>query len=368
MGYPRFAKQSSRTSYLLRRQGDRDRTRVSRSITRRSPANSIELPRFEIIFSAASSGRMRLVTSARRRMPSNWISQAILHVALFLAVGRHDRDAETYPGYSRADYLYNARDPRWVSELTNESRIWCGLPAEHNFLSLVRTLGALLVGARAVFCQSTKPPTLRNNKPRNGSLIALRPSDSDWPARSSCLRTAKLDHCSDHRRRTTAPGATHASLKRAFPHLAVQQVPGMAEGLLCYTRLDDQENVTFYNTRPRASPQTNTDVDSGRTDAAPDKVGELWCRGLNTIRGTSGAGTQPRSIPSPDGFYRTGDLVRLTVGKSRGRRRIKDLIQSRRRENQRPRKSKHNLIAHPASKLPRVAMPDAMLARKHASI
>ena len=47
---------------------------------------------------------------------------------------------------------------------------------------------------------------------------------------------------------------TARALKRALPHLAVQQVLGMAEGLLCYTQLDERDEVAFTTQGRPLSP------------------------------------------------------------------------------------------------------------------
>src|ERR1700691_2546359 len=76
-------------------------------------------------------------------------------VALFLLSGGTTGMPKLIPR-THADYLYNARESRVATGLTSESRILLALPAEHNFpLACPRLLGALLVGARTFFSQST---------------------------------------------------------------------------------------------------------------------------------------------------------------------------------------------------------------------
>jgi 2,3-dihydroxybenzoate-AMP ligase len=140
----------------------------------------------------------------------------------------------------------------------------------------------------------------------------------------------------------------------------------MAEGLLCYTRLDDAENVTF-TTQGRALSTADEIriVDNDGTDAAPGQVGELWCRGPYTIRGYFRAPERNRDAFSSDGYYRTGDLVRLDPsGNLVVEGRIKDLI-NRGGEKISAEEIEAHLIAHPAVVAAAVvAMPDAMLGEK----
>src|ERR1700685_3367995 len=90
--------------------------------------------------------------------PSHAIGSSIgdpFEVALFLLSGGTTGTPKLIPR-THADYLYNARESAIASGLTSESRILLALPAEHNFpLACPGLLGALLVGARTFFSQST---------------------------------------------------------------------------------------------------------------------------------------------------------------------------------------------------------------------
>jgi non-ribosomal peptide synthetase component E (peptide arylation enzyme) len=103
--------------------------------------------------------------------------------------------------------------------------------------------------------------------------------------------------------------------KRIGPEIGcgVQQVLGMAEGPLYWTRLDDPEEV-YINTRGRPQSPADkfkiVDPDKGR-EVSPGHNGELWCRGPYTIRGYHEAPEQNAKAFSADGFYKSGDLVRL---------------------------------------------------------
>ena len=288
--------------------------------------------------------------------------------ALFLLSGGTTGMPKLIPR-THADYLYNARESAMVSGLSNESRILIALPAEHNFpLACPGLLGALLTGARTVFCQSTKPADLaqiirRERITHLPCVPAIAIGLLDLPASAR----AELDSLQV----ITVGGQrlqehTARNLKRAFPHLAVQQVLGMAEGLLCYTRLDDAENVTF-TTQGRALSTADEIriVANDGTDAAPGQVGELWCRGPYTIRGYFRAPERNREAFSSDGYYRTGDLVRLDPsGNLVVEGRIKDLI-NRGGEKISAEEVEAHLIAHPSIEAAAVvAMPDAMLGEK----
>ena len=289
-------------------------------------------------------------------------------VALFLLSGGTTGMPKLIPR-THADYLYNARASAVACGLSSESRILVALPAEHNFpLACPGLLGALLTGARAFFSQSAKAIDLANTIQRERithlpCVPALAIGLLDLPE-SSRSKLASLRVITVGGQRLQEP--TARALKRAFPHLVVQQVLGMAEGLLCYTRLDEREEIAFTTQgRPLSPADEIRIVEPDGADAAAGAVGELWCRGPYTIRGYFRAPERNREAFTADGFYRTGDLVRLDPsGNLVVEGRIKDLI-NRGGEKINAEEIEAHLIAHPAvSAAAVVAMPDAILGEK----
>ena len=289
-------------------------------------------------------------------------------VTLFLLSGGTTGLPKLIPR-THADYLYNARESAAATGLTSESRILIALPAEHNFpLACPGLLGALLTGASAVFIQSSRAADLANiieseritHLPCVPALaIALLDLPQSSRASLTSLRVVTVGG-----QRLQEP--TARALKRAFPHLVVQQVLGMAEGLLCYTPLEAPEEVAFTTQgRPLSLADEIRIVDSDGTDVATGEIGELWCRGPYTIRGYFRARDRNRDAFSSDGFYRTGDLVRLdSAGNLIVEGRIKDLI-NRGGEKINAEEIEAHLIAHHAvSAAAVVAMPDAILGEK----
>ena len=289
-------------------------------------------------------------------------------VALFLLSGGTTGMPKLIPR-THADFLYNARESASATGLTSESRILIALPAAHNFpLACPGLLGALLIGARTFFSQSTKAADLAS--------IIEREEITHLPC-VPALAIALLDLPQSSRARLTSlrvitvggqrlQEATARALKSAFPHLFVQQVFGMGEGLLCYTRLDEHEEVSCRTQgRPLSPADEIRIVDSDGTDVAVGEVGELWCRGPYTIRGYFRAPERNREAFTADGFYRTGDVVRLDPsGNLVVEGRIKDLI-NRGGEKISAEEIEAHLIAHPAvSAAAVVAMPDAILGEK----
>jgi len=67
----------------------------------------------------------------------------------------------------------------------------------------------------------------------------------------------------------------------------VQQVLGMAEGPLYWTRQDDPDDVKLYTQGRPQSPGDDFKVVDPDTmkEVSQGEVGELWCRGPHNIRG-----------------------------------------------------------------------------------
>jgi 2,3-dihydroxybenzoate-AMP ligase len=289
-------------------------------------------------------------------------------VALFLLSGGTTGMPKLIPR-THADYLYNAHASAVATGLTSESRILIALPAEHNFpLACPGLIGALLAGARAYFTQATKAADLATTIARDQithlpcvPAIAIALLDLPQSARAQLASLCVITVGGQRLQEPTA-----RALKRAFPHLIVQQVFGMAEGLLCYTGLDAPQEVTFTTQGRSLSPADEIRiVNSDGTDVATGEIGELWCRGPYTIRGYFRAPERNREAFTDDGFYRTGDLVRLDPsGNLVVEGRIKDLI-NRGGEKINAEEIEAHLIAHPAVVAAAiVAMPDDILGER----
>ena len=91
----------------------------------------------------------------------------------------------------------------------------------------------------------------------------------------------------------------------------LQQVFGMAEGLLNYTRLDDPDDVVCTTQgRPMSEGDEVRVVDELDRDVPDGTPGALLTRGPYTPRGYYRAPEQNARAFTPDGWYRSGDIVR----------------------------------------------------------
>jgi len=289
-------------------------------------------------------------------------------VALFLLSGGTTGMPKLIPR-THADYLYNARQTAAICGLDERSRILLALPIEHNFpLACPGLLGATLIGAHAVLTQSTRAEDLAatietqeiTHFPCVPSLaIGLLglPEDS-----SSKLRSLRVITVGGQR----LPEPTARRLRQRWPHLTVQQVFGMAEGLLCYTHLNDSDTLACATQGRPLSPLDEIKiVDPFDAEVSRGEIGELLCRGPYTIRGYWNAADRNREAFTADGFFRTGDLVRIHhSGSLVVEGRVKDLI-NRGGEKINAEEIEGHLLAHlEVAAAAVVAMPDAILGER----
>jgi mycobactin salicyl-AMP ligase len=266
------------------------------------------------------------------------------------------------------DYDLNARLSAEVAMLTADDTYLVALPAAHNFpLCCPGILGVFGVGGHVVFTDNPSPDNTFDLIERHRvTVTALVPAlaqlwcaATEWePADISSLRLlqvggAKLAH----------PDAV--ALDEALGDV-VQQVFGMAEGLICYTRPDEPRNLVH---EVQGSPMSEFDevrvVDEEGVDVPDGEEGELLVRGPYTIRGYYRADAHNEKSFTPDGFYRSGDKVtRLPSGHLSVTGRIKHTI-VRAGENVAADDVEENLLAHPSVRqVAVVGLPDDALGEK----
>lgn len=270
------------------------------------------------------------------------------------------------------DYLYNCTASAAVCELTGEDVYLVALPAAHNFpLSCPGLLGALSVGATTVFTADPSPESAFAAIDRHGvTVTALVPALAklwaqacDWePLAPKTLRLLQVGGAK--------LGAADARLVRAALTPGLQQVFGMAEGLLNYTRIGDATEVLDATQgRPLSPADEVRVVDEDGNDVAPGQEGELLVRGPYTINGYFNAAAANERSFTPDGFYRSGDRVRRfadgpLAGYLEVTGRVKDVI-LRGGENVSALDLEEHLLTHPAIwSAAAVPLPDEYLGEK----
>ncbi|MGH3695313.1 MAG: (2,3-dihydroxybenzoyl)adenylate synthase [Pseudonocardiaceae bacterium] len=263
------------------------------------------------------------------------------------------------------DYAYNARASAEVCGLTADAVYLVCLPAAHNFpLACPGILGTFGVGGTVVMSPVPSAEVAFELIEREmvtitalvPPLVRLWIDAIGWETRDlSSLRLlqvggAKLD-------------AALAGQVRPRLGCQLQQVFGMAEGLLNYTRLDDPDELVMTTQgRPMSPADEVRIVDREGADVEDGEVGELWTRGPYTLRGYYHVPEYNATAFTIDGFYRTGDLVlQLPSGHLVVQGRVKDVI-NRGGENVSATEVEEHLLAHPAvAQAAVVALPDERL-------
>ncbi|WP_374609683.1 (2,3-dihydroxybenzoyl)adenylate synthase [Gordonia sp. (in: high G+C Gram-positive bacteria)] len=266
------------------------------------------------------------------------------------------------------DYDLNARLSSDVGGLTADDTYLVALPAAHNFpLCCPGILGVLGVGGHVVFADNPSPDNTFGLIERHRvTVTALVPAlaqlwcaATEWePADISSLRLLQVGGA-----KLAQPDAV--ALDAALGDV-VQQVFGMAEGLICYTRPDEPRDLVH---EVQGSPMSELDevrvVDENGVDVPDGTEGELLVRGPYTIRGYYRAAAHNEKSFTPDGFYRSGDKVtRRPSGHLAVTGRIKDTI-VRAGENVAADDVEENLLAHDSVRqVAVVGLPDDALGEK----
>jgi mycobactin salicyl-AMP ligase len=266
------------------------------------------------------------------------------------------------------DYVYNATASAEVCGLAGDDVYLVALPAAHNFsLACPGLLGAMSVGATAAFITDASPEAAFAAIARHGvTVTALVPALAKlwaqacyWePVTPKTLRLlqvggARLDAGDARRIRETLTSG-------------LQQVFGMAEGLLCYTRLDDPPDVVDHTQgKPMCVDDELLVVDDAGRPVVDGAEGELLVRGPYTLNGYFCADRDNMRCFDSDGFYRTGDLVRrFADGYLEVTGRVKDVI-LRGGETVSAAQLEEHLLTHAAiSSAAAVALPDQYLGEK----
>ncbi|RKT55463.1 (2,3-dihydroxybenzoyl)adenylate synthase [Saccharothrix australiensis] len=252
------------------------------------------------------------------------------------------------------DYLYSVRESARICLLGPDDAYLAALPVAHNFpLSSPGVLGALHAGACAVLAPDPFPETVfRLVERERVTITGVVPPLAVAYARAAAATARDLSSL----RLLQVGGArcSPAQVARVAAALgcAVQQVYGMGEGLVCYTRPDDPPEAVLGTQGTPISPDDELRVVEpgapAHAEVPPGEVGELLVRGPYTIRGYYRAAEHNATAFTPDGFYRTGDLVRRdAAGRVTVVGRIKDQI-NRGGEKIAVEEVEGHLLAHPA--------------------
>jgi 2,3-dihydroxybenzoate-AMP ligase len=267
------------------------------------------------------------------------------------------------------DYLYNTKAAAAINDIRPDDALLLVIPLAHNFpLACPGLQGFLMHGARTVLSTSTRTREILALIERERVthlelvptlLIRLVNDPSLKEYDLSCVRvinTGGQKLQSDVKRLT----------EELIPTCKVQEVFGMAEGLLCYVRLDDPDEVRYETAgRPVSAGDELRLVDEEGNEVPDGQVGELLVRGPYTLRGYYRTPEYNARTFTPDGFYRSGDLLRRhPSGNYLVEGRKKDLI-NRAGEKISAEEIENLMLSHPAVlNVACVPMPDLILGER----
>ncbi|MBE3637271.1 (2,3-dihydroxybenzoyl)adenylate synthase [Mangrovicoccus algicola] len=270
-----------------------------------------ELPALEHVIVAGSAGgaaEMAAVAGDPAGLPADPDPQSVA----FLQISGGSTGLPKLIPRTHDDYIYTLRESARISGLDGDSRYLAALPVAHNFtMSSPGTFGTLYAGGTVVLGPVATPEAcFRLIREEAVTITALVPP----------LALTWLDAAAETRPDIPTLQVLQVGGAKFLPEAArrvrpllgctLQQVFGMAEGLVNYTRLDDPEEVITETQGRPISPDDEIRVVDDAGDPVPDGMaGHLLTRGPYTIRGYHDEpGANARSF-EPGGWYRSGDIV-----------------------------------------------------------
>ncbi|XDZ52775.1 (2,3-dihydroxybenzoyl)adenylate synthase [Neisseriaceae bacterium CLB008] len=209
------------------------------------------------------------------------------------------------------DYLYSVRCSVAVSGLHSDSVQLVALPISHNFtMSSPGVLGALSAGATIVLAENGSPDScftlIEQHKVTQVSLV---------PSLALLWLNSALKEDYD----LSSLEVIQVGGAELLPEIAqrliqtfnikLQQVYGMAEGLVNFTHLSDDLHTVIHTQGKKLSPSDERLIvnDEGEP-VGHHTIGHILTRGPYTINGYYNAHDINQNAFTADGFYITGDL------------------------------------------------------------
>lgn len=266
------------------------------------------------------------------------------------------------------DYLYVAKELGKKCRLSEETVYLAALPMSHNFpLGCPGIIGTFMYGGRVELCDFTSPDeiisaveerkvTITGLVPTMANLCVdfLMVSDSDISSLEVIqVGGSVLDSLSAER------------IEKTFG-CKLQQIFGIAEGLICCTDLSDKKEI-IYNSqgKPISDKDEVLIVDEKGEEVANEEYGELICRGPYTIYGYYNSEEINKKCINDKCYFMTGDKAKkLGDGNYKIVGRIKEMI-NRAGEKILPLELEKILIEHEyISDVQVVGVPDKILGEK----
>lgn len=266
------------------------------------------------------------------------------------------------------DYLYVAEYSGLRCGLNEESIYLAALPMSHNFpLGCPGIIGTLFYGGKIVICPTTSPdeiiPLIEEERV---TITGLVPAMANM-----CIEFLEMDEYDISSLKLIQIGGsvldhiTAKKIERGFS-CKLQQIFGIAEGLISTTSLDD-DSETIYNTqgKPISEYDEVLIVDEEGKELPVEEYGELIVRGPYTIYGYYNLDEINKTCITEDCYFKTGDKARkLKDGNFQIVGRLKEMI-NRAGEKITPTELEEILLTHDKiEEVQVVGIPDQILGEK----
>ncbi len=214
------------------------------------------------------------------------------------------------------DYYYSIRRSNEICGISAQTRYLNALPVAHNFaMSSPGSLGIFMAGGCVVLAHDPSAtlcfPLIEQHQITVTSLVP--PAVSLWlQAIAEGAGNAQLASLQLLQVGGARLSATLAARIPAEMGCQLQQVFGMAEGLVNYTALDDApERIMNTQGRPMCPDDEVWVADEHGNPLPRGEVGRLMTRGPYTFRGYYKSPEHNASAFDANGFYCSGDLIAI---------------------------------------------------------
>lgn len=268
------------------------------------------------------------------------------------------------------DYYYSIRRSVEVCRFDAETRYLCALPIAHNYpMSSPGALGVFFGGGQVILATDPSAQVCFPLIEAHGvTVTALVPpavtlwlqAMNEWEGHPS-LGSLQLLQVGGAKL-----GETLAARIPAEIGCPLQQVFGMAEGLVNYTLLDDDDRHILTTQGTPMSPDDELWVADEQGNPLPvGETGRLMTRGPYTFRGYYLSPQHNAEAFDAEGFYCSGDLISLTEdGYVQVQGRLKDQI-NRGGEKIAAEEIENLLLRHDSViNAALVSMPDSLMGEK----
>ncbi|AEF46722.1 2,3-dihydroxybenzoate-AMP ligase [Serratia sp. AS12] len=268
------------------------------------------------------------------------------------------------------DYYYSIRRSVEICHFDAHTRYLCALPVAHNYpMSSPGVLGVFYGAGLVVFASDPDAgQCFRLIEQHQINVTALVPpavtlwlqAIEEWGG-GQPLASLKLLQVGGAKLSETLAARIPAEIG-----CQLQQVFGMAEGLVNYTRLDDDDRHILTTQGCPMSPDDELWVADDEGNRLPvGQTGRLMTRGPYTFRGYYQSPEHNAAAFDKDGFYCSGDLISLTEdGYVKVEGRQKDQI-NRGGEKIAAEEIENLLLRHPeVINAALVSMPDELMGEK----